>query len=124
MVLPLDFWIFQNSGYQGLYGGQDRVGIQRRKGIKANQNILDYMGSTELAANPFRATQTEEKLLRDNVKGKEAANQTHFVVGRKVPQAIADIGGTMPEGLPRAEDIVKVGRRIKKAIAGTEGKES
>jgi DNA-damage-inducible protein D len=107
-----------------LYGGLDRVGIQRRKGIKANQNILDYMGSTELAANLFRATQTEEKLRRDNVRGKEAANQTHYSVGRKVRQAIADIGGTMPESLPKGEDIVKVGRRLKKAIAGTEGKES
>ena len=87
------FSIFQNAGYQGLYGGLDRLGIQRRKGIKANQNILDYMGSTELAANLFRATQTEEKLRRDTVKGKDAANQTHYAVGRKVRQAIADIGG-------------------------------
>lgn len=124
VVLPLDFAIFQNAGYAGLYGGLDRVGIQRRKGIKSNQNILDHMGSTELAANLFRATQTEEKLRRENVKGKEAANQTHYTVGRKVRQAIADIGGTMPENLPKAEDIVKVGRRLKKAIAGTEGKDS
>jgi DNA-damage-inducible protein D len=124
VVLPLDFAIFQNAGYQGLYGGLDRLGIQRRKGIKANQNILDHMGSTELAANLFRATQTEEKLRRDNVKGKEAANKTHYAVGRKVRQAIAEIGGTMPENLPNAEDIVKVGRRLKKAIASTEAKES
>ena len=124
VVLPLDFAIFQNAGYSGLYGGLDRVGIQRRKGIKANQNILDHMGSTELAANLFRATQTEEKLRRDNVKGKEAANLTHYAVGRKVRQAIADIGGTMPENLPKAEDVVKVARRLKKAIASTEGKES
>jgi DNA-damage-inducible protein D len=124
VVLPLDFAIFQNAGYAGLYGGLDRVGIQRRKGIKSNQNILDHMGSTELAANLFRATQTEEKLRRENVKGKEAANQTHYTVGRKVRQAISDIGGTMPENLPKAEDIVKVGRRLKKAIASTESKDS
>lgn len=123
VVLPLDFAIFQNAGYQGLYGGLDRLGIQRRKGIKATQNILDYMGSTELAANLFRATQTEEKLRRDNVKGKDAANRTHYAVGRKVRQAIADIGGTMPENLPKAEDIVKVGRRIKKAIASSQRKD-
>lgn len=119
VILPLDFAIFQNSGYQGLYGGLDRSGIQRRKGIKSKQNILDYMGSTELAANLFRATQTEEKLTRDRIKGKEAANRTHHVVGNEVRQAIKKIGGTMPEDLPAAEDIVKVGRRIKKAIASS-----
>lgn len=77
------------------------------------------MGSTELAANLFRATQTEEKLRRDNIKGKSAANATHFEVGSKVRQAIKDIGGTIPENLPVAEDIIKVGRRLKKALANT-----
>ena len=120
VVLPIDFAIFQNAGCQGLYGGLDRIGIQRRKGIKANQNILDYMGSTELAANLFRATQTEEKLTRDRIKGKESANRTHFTVGHEVRQAIKNIGGTMPEELPMAEDIVKVGRRLKKAIANSD----
>lgn len=122
VIQPVDFAIFQNAGYQGLYGGLDRVGIQRRKGIKAKQNILDYMGSTELAANLFRATQTEEKLTRDKVRGKEAANSTHFAVGREVRQAIKNIGGTMPEELPIAEDIVKVGRRLKRAIANNDNK--
>ncbi len=117
VIEPVDFAIFQNFGYQGLYGGLDRIGIQRRKGLGRSQQILDHMGSTELAANLFRATQTEEKLRRDNVRGKQAANSTHFEVGRKVRQAIKDIGGTMPEDLPSAEDIVKVGRRMKKALA-------
>lgn len=117
VIEPFDFAVFQTFGYQGLYGGLDRAGIQRRKGLKSKQHILDHMGSTELAANLFRATQTEEKLRRDNVKGKNAANATHFEVGQKVRQAIKDIGGTMPENLPAAEDIVKVGRRVKKAIA-------
>jgi len=58
----LDFAIFQNHGYKGLYGGLDAKGIHTRKGLKKNQQILDNMGSTELAANLFRATQTEEKL--------------------------------------------------------------
>lgn len=116
VVEPLDFAIFQNHGYKGLYGGLDRRGIQRVKGLKAKQNILDHMGSTELAANLFRATQTEEKLRRENVKGKDAANATHYTVGKKVRQAIEDIGGTRPEWLPKAEDITKVGRRMKKAI--------
>jgi len=122
VVLPIDFAIFQNAGYQGLYNGLDRIGIQRRKGIKPKQNILDYMGSTELAANLFRATQTEEKLTRDRIRGKEAANSTHFAVGLEVRQAIKNIGGTMPEDLPAAEDIVKVGRRLKKAIANSDNK--
>ena len=117
MVQPLDFAIFQTHGYKGLYGGLDRLGIQRRKGLRAKQNILDHMGSTELAANLFRATQTEEKLRRDNIKGKGAANATHYEVGRKVRDAIRDIGGAMPENLAPAEDITKVERRLNKAPA-------
>ncbi len=120
VILPLDFAIFQTFGYKGLYGGLDRAGIQRAKGLKSKQNILDHMGSTELAANLFRATQTEEKLRRDNVKGKHNANAVHLEVGKKVRQAIKDIGGTMPENLPQAEDIVKVGKRMQKAIKATQ----
>lgn len=116
---PHDFAVFQTHGYQGLYGGLNVRGIQRKKGMKTTQKILDHMGSTELAANLFRATQTEEKLRRDNVKGKNAANQTHYDVGVKVRQAIRDIGGTMPESLPVAEDVVKVARRLKNAIKET-----
>lgn len=119
VIDPFDFAVFQTHGYQGLYGGLDRSGIQRRKGLKSKQHILDHMGSTELAANLFRATQTEEKLRRDQVRGKAAANATHYEVGSKVRQAIKDIGGTMPENLPVAEDIVKVGRRLKKALANS-----
>ena len=77
VTTPLDYAIFQNSGYEGLYGGLDRAAIQRRKGLKKSQDILDYMGSTELAANLFRATQTEDKLRREGIKGKENANRTH-----------------------------------------------
>lgn len=94
----------------------DRQGIQRRKGLKSKQQILDHMGSAELAANLFRATQTEEKLRRENIRGKAAANNTHYDVGRRVRQAIKDIGGTMPEALPAAEDISKVARRLKKGV--------
>lgn len=118
VVQPLDFAIFQTFGYKGLYGGLDRPAIQRRKGLRAKQALLDHVGSTELAANLFRATQTEEKLRRDSIKGKDAANATHYEVGRKVRDAIKDIGGTMPEDLPAAEDIGKVERRLKKANKG------
>ena len=75
VVQPVDYAIFQNHGYKGLYGGLDAKAIHARKGRKKSQQILDHMGSTELAANLFRATQTEEKLRRENTKGKTAANQ-------------------------------------------------
>ncbi len=102
-----DFAIFQNKGYQGLYGGLGVKEIHERKGLKKNEKILDHMGSTELAANLFRATQTDEKLRRENIQGKEKANQTHYEVGRKVRQTIAELGGTMPEELPTPEKSIK-----------------
>ncbi len=98
-----DFAIFQNHGYKGLYGGLDAKGIHQCKVLKKNQKILDHMGSAELAANLFRATQTEEKVRRENIQGKSKANQTHFEVGKKVRQTIKELGGTMPEDLPVAE---------------------
>ena len=100
VVAPDDFAIFQDHGYMGLYGGLKARDIHARKGLKKRQHILDHMGSTELAANLFRATQTEEKLRRENIQGKTASNQTHFEVGRKVRQTIEELGGTMPEELP------------------------
>ena len=102
-----DFAVFQDHGYRGLYGGLGARDIHRRKDLKKSQQILDHMGSTELAANLFRATQTEEKLRRDETKGKEAANKTHEDVGRRVRQTIEDIGGTMPENLPTPETSAK-----------------
>lgn len=104
---PQEYAIFQNKGYQGLYGGLSRGDIHRRKGLKKSQDILDHMGHEELAANLFRATQTEAKLRRENVQGKAQANQTHYEVGKKVRQTIADLGGTMPEDLPTPEKSIK-----------------
>lgn len=103
----LDFAVFQNHGYQGLYGGLDQKAIHQRKGLKKSQKILDHMGSTELAANLFRATQTEEKLRRDQVNSKKKANETHFEVGKKVRQTIKELGGTMPESLPVPNKSIK-----------------
>lgn len=97
---PQEYAIFQNKGYQGLYGGLGAKEIHARKGLKKSQKILDHMGSTELAANLFRATQTDEKLRRDHITGKTAANNTHYEVGKKVRQTIKELGGTMPEDLP------------------------
>lgn len=109
----LDYAIFQNHGYMGLYGGLDAKGIHKHKGLTKSQQILDHMGSTELAANLFRATQTEEKLNRENIKGKQKANQTHYEVGKKVRQTIEELGGTMPENLPVTDSIKKVEKRLK-----------
>jgi len=107
VVEPKDYAIFQNRGYQGLYGGLGAKEIHARKGLKKSEKILDNMGSTELAANLFRATQTDEKLRRENIQGKQAANQTHYEVGKKVRDTIKELGGTMPEDLPTPEKSVK-----------------
>ena len=107
VIKSYDFAIFQNYGYQGLYGGLGAKEIHARKGLKENEQILDHMGSTEQAAHLIRATQTDEKLRRENIRGKEKANQTHYEVGRKVRQTIAELGGTMPEDLPTPEKSIK-----------------
>lgn len=116
----LDFAIFQNHGYKGLYGGLDAQGIHKRKELKKSQKILDHMGSTELAANLFRATQTEEKIRRENIKGKAKANQTHYEVGTKVRQTIKDLGGDMPEDLPTPKQSAKQLERGQKKLEGGE----
>lgn len=103
-----DYGIFQNAGYKGLYGGLDREDIHSRKGLTKNQQILDHMGSAELAANLFRATQTEDKLRREKIQGKTEANRTHYEVGRKVRETIKELGGTMPEDLPAEESIKRL----------------
>ncbi len=105
---PLDYAIFQDHGYMGLYGGLRQRDIHIKKGLKKSQKILDYMGSTELAANLFRATQTEDKLRRENIKGKQKANQVHYEVGKKVRQTIEELGGTMPEELPTPSKSISV----------------
>ncbi|MDH8676730.1 DNA damage-inducible protein D [Fusibacter bizertensis] len=110
---PRDYAIFQNRGYQGLYGGLGAKEIHSKKGLKKSQQILDHMGSTELAANLFRATQTDEKLRRENIKGKEEANETHFEVGHKVRQTIKELGGTMPEDLETPKKSIRSIERAK-----------
>lgn len=103
----IDYAVFQNHGYMGLYGGLKAGDIKNRKGLSKSQNILDHMGYEELAANLFRATQTEAKLRRDNIQGKENANQTHFTVGKEVRDTIERLGGTMPENLPTPEKSIQ-----------------
>ena len=116
VIEPIDYAVFQDHGYKGLYGGLGSKDIHKRKSLKKGQQILDHMGSLELAANLFRTTQTEDKLRRENIKGKEKANQTHFEVGQKVRKTIQELGGEMPESLPTAESIKKIEKKAKKQI--------
>jgi DNA-damage-inducible protein D len=111
---PSDYAIFQDHGYKGLYSGLGVGQIKESRGLKRSQDVLDFMGSTELAANLFRATQTEELLRRGNIQSKDQANRTHFEVGVRVRQAMREISGIMPEDLPVAENIKKVERRLRK----------
>ncbi len=116
VVQPADYETFMDHGYRGLYGGLGEQDLHQRKALDTQENILDRMGSTELAANLFRATQTEEKLRRENVRSKHAANQLHEQVGRKVRQTIREIGGAMPEDLPASEDIKQIEKRGRKRL--------
>jgi DNA-damage-inducible protein D len=116
VIEPRDYAIFQNHGYIGLYGGLGAQDIHSRKGLKKGEQILDHMGSTELAANLFRATQAEEKLRREKITGKANANKAHREVGAKVRQTIKELGGTMPEELPMVESIKKLESKARKAL--------
>ncbi len=107
VVEPLDYAIFQNKGYMGLYGGLTRQDIHDRKGLKKSQDILDHMGSEELAANLFRATQTEAKLKRNGITNKLDANRTHYEIGAKIRRTIEEFGNVMPEDLPTPKESAK-----------------
>jgi DNA-damage-inducible protein D len=166
VIQPVDYAIFMDHGYRGLYGGRARIfhtprrrvgarGLQRRralvgrvpprgapsafpseremsglgmrdirerKPLRGKEHVLDHMGSTELAANLFCSTQTEEKLRRENVRNKDHASRIHNDVGRKVRQTIHELGGTMPENLPVAESIKKVESREKKRLRAEQKK--
>ena len=98
---------FHNSGYKGLYNGDTADDIAKRKGLRYREDILDNMGSEELAANLFRITQTESKLKRDNISTEKEANKTHYNIGKNIREVIAKNGGTMPENLPTPEKSLK-----------------
>ena len=106
VITAEEFAIFQNAGYMGLYGGMTVDDIHRRKGLAIGQKILDYRGSTELIANLFRISQTEEKLRKDQVSTSDAATAVHYAVGNEVREAIRKIDGTMPEDLPTPEKSI------------------
>ena len=107
---------FHNAGYKGLYGGETANDIARRKKLSYREDILDIMGSEELAANLFRITQTESKLKRDNISSENDANETHYNIGKNIRKVIAKNGGTMPENLPTPEKSLKELEKEKKLI--------
>lgn len=119
VVTSRDFAIFQDHGYIGLYNGERARDIAARKGLKRGQHILDHMGSTELAANLFRATQTEEKLRREDITGKDAANRMHHAVGAAVRRFIVEeLGGTPPGQLPTpSESILQLQQKEQRRLA-------
>ena len=98
---------FHNAGYKGLYNGETADDIAKRKGLRYREEILDNMGSAELAANLFRITQTDEKLKKENVVGENNANNAHFTVGKNIREVIIKNGGTMPEDLPTPDKSLK-----------------
>jgi DNA-damage-inducible protein D len=108
------FAIFQNAGYKGLYGGLTMQDIHVKKKLKKSQKILDHMNSEELAANLFRATQTDAKIKRENIRGQGNANLAHYEVGQKVRNTISSLGGAMPEHLPTPDAVAKAQKRIKR----------
>jgi len=108
------FGSFNDAGYQGLYG-MPLAAVENKKGIRKGE-LLDRAGTTELAANLFRITQTDEKIKKDNIKGDDQASRTHFMVGGKVRQTIKDIGGTTPEKLPPERHIKELKSEKKKFL--------
>lgn len=112
VVTPQEFAIFHSHGYQGLYG-KTVPQIRRHKGLPAGADILDRMGSTELAANFFRVTQTEEKLRKEQIRGLQRAYATHYAVGRQVRDAMLKISGIAPEDLPVVESIRHAEKRLR-----------
>lgn len=109
------FGIFHDAGYKGMYGGRGRDEIKEYKNIPEKENLLDRMGTTELAANQFRMTQTRDKLAREKINSQQAAIKTHEVVGKEVRDAIKRIGGTLPENIPPDEHIKQVEKRLRTA---------
>ncbi len=117
VLQPRDFAIFQDHGYRGLYGGLGAKDIHQRKELKKSQDILDYMGSDELAANIFRASLTKQKLEREDIQSKDEANQAHHQMGQAVRKTIIETGAMLPEDLPTpAKSIKQVQRDEQKRI--------
>lgn len=107
IITSKEYAAFQDAGYRGLYGGMTAHDIAEHKGLQDGEEILDYMGGEELAANLFRITQTEAKMRREGTDTPEKANAAHYEVGKVVRETIASLGGTMPEELPTPDKSIK-----------------
>lgn len=115
VIQPVEYAIFQNFWYKGLYDWLDMKWIHKKKWLKKSEKILDHMSSEELAANLFRATQAEAKLRRENIFWKDKANEAHYSVWKEVRETIKKLGGTMPEDLPAVDWIKKIEKRLEKS---------
>ncbi|MDR0491932.1 MAG: DNA damage-inducible protein D [Oscillospiraceae bacterium] len=111
VITDEEFAIFQNAGYMGLYGGMTVADVHSKKGLKKSEKILDYMGSTELIANLFRISQTEEKLKADEISTAVEANNTHYEVAEKIRKAIIEMGTTLPEDMPKPDKSIQAVER-------------
>lgn len=107
IITAFEYATFQDAGYRGLYGGLTARDIADNKGLTNGEEILDYMGSEELAANLFRITQTEAKMRREGTDTPAKANAAHYQIGKIVRKAIEEAGGTMPEDLPLPDKSIK-----------------
>ena len=107
---------FHNAGYKGLYNGETADDIAKRKRLRYREDILDNMGSEELADNLFRIVQTEAKLKRENIKGETNATITHYNMGKNIRKFIEEEGGTMPEDLPTPNKSLKELERERKIL--------
>lgn len=107
IITSFEYATFQDAGYRGLYGGLTARDIANNKGLANGEEILDYMGSEELAANLFRITQTEAKMRREGTDAPAKANAAHYQVGKAVRETIQSLGGTMPEDLPLPDKSIK-----------------
>lgn len=103
----LHYGQFQDAGYMGLYNGETAGDIHKRKHLKPGEKILDWMNGSELGANLFRITQTEEKIKRESIRGQDELNQAHYQVGRRIRGVIQDLGGILPENQPTPEKSIK-----------------
>jgi DNA-damage-inducible protein D len=108
VITDEEFAIFQNAGYMGLYGGLTVADIHQRKGLKKEEKILDFMGSTELIANLFRISQTEEKLKIDKTSSAVEANEVHYRIAEKIRVAMMEMGTTLPENLPTPQKSIQI----------------
>jgi DNA-damage-inducible protein D len=108
-----EFGLFQNAGYRGMYN-MNLNALRIRKGVPSGRSPLDYMDRTELAANLFRVTQTEETIKNRKVYGQKELERTAMNVGKEVRATMEKLSGIKPEDLPTAEDLKDVKKRIKK----------